>query len=41
MKPLVRHARADLDVEEAVDHYLQHAPEAALGFVDALELAFQ
>jgi len=41
MKPLVRHARADLDVEEAIEYYLQHAPEIVLGFVDALEQTYQ
>jgi plasmid stabilization system protein ParE len=37
MKPLVRRERADLDVQEAIDYYLQYAPEAALAFVDSLE----
>ena len=41
MKPLVRHERADLDVQEAADYYLQNAPESALAFVDALEQAFR
>lgn len=40
MKPLVRHARADQDVDEAVEYYLQHAPEFALKFVDALEQTY-
>ena len=41
MKPLVRHERADLDVEDAVDYYLQNAPECALAFIDALEHAYR
>ena len=41
MKSLVRHERADLDVEEALDYYLQHAPEMALGFISALEQAYR
>lgn len=41
MKPLVRHARADSDVEEAVEYYLQHAPEVALKFIDALEETYR
>lgn len=41
MKPLVRRQRADLDVEEAVDYFLQNAPEHALAFVDALEQAYR
>lgn len=41
MKPLVRHARADLDVEVAVDYYLHHAPEVVLDSVDALEFTYQ
>ncbi len=41
MKLLVRHARADLDVEEAVEFYLQHTPKVVLNFVDALEFTYQ
>lgn len=41
MKSLVRRERADWDVQEAIDYYLQHAPEAALAFVDALEQTYQ
>ncbi len=41
MKPLVRRERADLDVHEAVDYYLQKAPEYALAVVDALEQAYR
>ena len=37
MKPLVRHERADRDVQEAVEYYFQNAPEMTLAFVDALE----
>ncbi|HEY9067576.1 MAG TPA: type II toxin-antitoxin system RelE/ParE family toxin [Burkholderiaceae bacterium] len=39
-KPLVRRARADTDVEAAIDHYLTESAEIALGFVDALEAAY-
>jgi len=38
--PLVRHARADLDIDEALDHYLGASVAAAEGFVDALQRAF-
>ena len=37
VKPVVRLARADLDVLEAIDHYFEEAPHAADGFIDALE----
>ena len=40
MKPIVRRERADLDVQESIDDYLQNAPEYALAFVDALEKAY-
>lgn len=38
--PLLRRARADLDIGEALDHYLSESVPAAEGFVDALEDAF-
>lgn len=38
--PLVRRAVADLDINEALDHYLAESVSAADGFVDALERAF-
>jgi toxin ParE1/3/4 len=41
MKPLIRRARADLDVEEAIAYYLENAPEVTLAFVDALEQAYR
>ncbi len=41
MKPLVRRERADLDVQEAVDYYVQNAPEHALAFIDALEQIYR
>ena len=41
MKPLVRRERADQDVHEAIEYFLQNAPEYALTFVDALEQAFR
>jgi len=40
-KPQHRRARADADVLDAIDPYLAEAPEAASGFVDALEAADQ
>jgi toxin ParE1/3/4 len=40
-KPVIPRERADRDVNEAVDFYLsENAPEAALGFIDALEQAY-
>ena len=41
MKPLVRHERADRDVLEAVEYYLQNASEVALAFIDSLELTYR
>lgn len=41
MKHLVRRERADQDVQEAIDYYLQNAPEYVLAFVDALEQAYR
>ncbi len=42
MKPVVRRSRADQDIPEAVDYYLQEAGvTTALRFVDALERAFR
>jgi toxin ParE1/3/4 len=38
--PLVRRALADLDIDEALDHYLGESIAAAEGFVQALERAF-
>ena len=40
-KPVVPRERANRDVDEAIDYYLsENAPEAALGFIDALEQAY-
>jgi toxin ParE1/3/4 len=40
-KPVIPRERADRDVNEAIDFYLsENAPEAALGFIDALEQAY-
>jgi toxin ParE1/3/4 len=40
-KPVVPRSQADLDVKRAVEYYLeQDAPEAALGFIDAVERAY-
>lgn len=38
--PLVRRARADLDVRDALDHYLEPSIGAAEGFVAELERAY-
>jgi toxin ParE1/3/4 len=40
-KVVVPRARAERDVDEAIDYHLsENAPEAALGFIDALEKAY-
>ncbi|PIT79699.1 plasmid stabilization protein [Limnohabitans sp. JirII-29] len=40
-KPVVPRAKANEDVEHAIDHYLkEQADAAALGFIKALELAY-
>lgn len=40
-KPVVPRALANRDVDDAIRHYLQeHAPDAALSFIDALEQAW-
>ena len=40
-KPVIPRERADRDVNEAIDFYLsENAPEAALGFIDALEQTY-
>jgi toxin ParE1/3/4 len=41
VKPLVRRARADADVIDAIDHYLNESSAAATGFVAALEQAYR
>lgn len=41
MKPIVRRERADRDVQEAIEYYLDQAPEAMLGFIDSLEQAYR
>ena len=41
-KPVIPRALANRDVEEAIEHYLvEDAEQAALGFVDALEQAYE
>jgi len=41
-KPIVPRSDANRDVDEAIEHYLfEHAESAALGFVDALERAYE
>jgi toxin ParE1/3/4 len=40
-RPVVPREQATRDVLEAIDYYLsENAPEAALGFIDALEDAY-
>lgn len=40
-KPVIPWSQADRDVKQAVEYYLeQDAPEAALGFIDAMEAAY-
>lgn len=41
MKPLFRRARADADVQVALDYYVLNAPEYALVFINALEHAYR
>jgi len=41
VKSLVRRERADRDVQEAIEFYLEQASEATLGFIDALEQAYR
>ncbi len=41
-KPISPRELADRDVEAAVDYYIREAgPDVALGFIDALQTAFQ
>jgi len=39
VKPAIRSALADSDIESAVDFYLGQTPSAAAAFIDALERA--
>ncbi len=42
VKPVIPRSQADRDVEQAIAYYLeQDAPDAALGFIDALEAAYK
>ena len=41
-KPVVPRGRSERDVDDAIAYYLgENAPEAALGFIDALEQAYR
>ena len=41
-KPVIPRSQADRDVEQAIAYYLeQDAPDAASGFIDALETAYK
>ncbi len=40
-KPVVPREQANRDIDEAIAYYLgEHAPQAAMGFIDALEQAY-
>jgi len=40
-RPVIPRFQADRDANDAIDHYLgENAVDAALGFIDALELAY-
>ena len=39
MKPAIRSALADADIDSAVDFYLAEAPSVATAFIDAVERA--
>lgn len=41
MKPIVRRAKADDDVEQAIEYYLLTAPEVVLAFADSLQQAYE
>jgi toxin ParE1/3/4 len=41
VKPIVRREQADRDVLAAIDYYLEHAPEAALSFINAIEQTYR
>jgi toxin ParE1/3/4 len=41
-KPVIPRRQADRDTDDAIAHYLDEgSPEAALGFINALELAYR
>ena len=40
-KPLIRRARANADVAEAIDHYLTASTTVALHFIDAMAAAHE
>jgi len=40
-RPLIRRARADADIAEAIDRYLTESTTVALHFIDALETAYE
>ncbi len=41
MKPIVLHARANEDVQDAVAYYLEQSPSVALNWIDALENTYR
>ena len=41
VKPIIRLARADEDVQSALDYYLNESVAAATGFIDTIETAYQ
>lgn len=41
-KPVIPRERAEQDIDETIDYYVsENAPEAAFGFIDALEQAYR
>lgn len=40
IRPVIPRVLAERDVQEVIDHLAEDSPQAALGFVDALEQAY-
>lgn len=41
MKPIVRRAQVDSDLQQVIEYYQEHAPECTGSFIDAIQKAFQ
>ena len=41
MKPIVRRAKADDDIQQAIDYFVVNASDYALPFIDAVEEAYR
>ena len=41
MKPVVRRAKVDDDIRQAISYYREHAPEVTGKFIDAIEEVFR